>query len=121
VIWTAAHGRLDRSVCFRPLGDDSFRRIVGDWALTIWRPEEKELIFASDFMGVRHIFYHLRADQVRWSSDIAPLVLLGGIKFHTDDEFVAGYLAHNPDGDSTPYREIREVPPGQFVRVRPAM
>jgi asparagine synthase (glutamine-hydrolysing) len=99
---------------------DSFRRIVGDWALTIWRPEEKELIFASDFMGVRHIFYHLRADQVRWSSDIAPLVLLGGIKFHTDDEFVAGYLAHNPDGDSTPYREIREVPPGQFVRVRPS-
>ena len=98
---------------------DSFRRIVGDWALTIWRPEEKELIFASDFMGVRHIFYHLRADQVRWSSDIAPLVLLAGVKFHMDDEFVAGYLAHNPDGHSTPYREIREVPPGQFVRVRP--
>ena len=97
---------------------DSFRRIVGDWALTIWRPEEKELIFASDFMGVRHIFYHLRPDQVRWSSDIAPLVLLAGIRFHVDDEFVAGYLAHNPDGHSTPYREIREVPPGQFVCVR---
>lgn len=99
---------------------DSFRRIVGDWAVTIWRPEERELIFASDFMGVRHIFYHLKSDQIRWSSDITPLVLLAGVKFHVDDEFVAGYLAHNPDGRSTPYREIREVPLGHFVRVRPS-
>ena len=117
---------LDRSApdvsivaaAFDRWGTDSFRRIVGDWALTVWRPQEKELILASDFMGVRHIFYHLRADQVRWSSDIAPLLLLAGVKFHVDDEFVAGYLAHNPYGHSTPYREIREVPPGQFVRVR---
>jgi len=99
---------------------DSFRRILGDWAVTIWRPEEKELIFASDFMGVRHIFYHMSPDQVRWSSDITPLVQLAGLKFHVDDEFIAGYLAHNPDGRSTPYREIREVPPGHFVRVRPS-
>ncbi len=99
---------------------DSFHRIVGDWAVTIWRPQEKELIFASDFMGVRHIFYHLRPDQIRWSSDITPLVLLAGVKFHVDDEFIAGYLAHNPDGRSSPYREIREVPPGHFVRVRPS-
>ena len=98
---------------------DSFRRIVGDWAVTIWRPEEKEVIFASDFMGVRHVFYHLRPDQIRWSSDISPLVQLAGVKFRVDDQFVAGYLAHNPDGHSTPYREIREVPPGHFVRVRP--
>ncbi|MGA7794089.1 MAG: asparagine synthase-related protein [Candidatus Acidiferrales bacterium] len=120
-------GDLDRSAtdvsivasAFDRWKTDSFRRIVGDWALTIWRPEEKELIFASDFMGVRHIFYHLRSDQIRWSSDITPLVLHTGVKFHVDDEFVAGYLAHNPDGHSTPYREIREVPPGQFVRVRP--
>jgi len=27
-------------------------------------------------------------------------------------------LAHNPDAHLTPYLEIREVPPGQFVRVR---
>jgi asparagine synthase (glutamine-hydrolysing) len=97
---------------------EAFRRIIGDWALTIWRPKESELIIASDFMGVRHIFYHLRSDQIRWSSDITPLVLLAGMKFHVDDDFVAGYLAHNPDGHSTPYREIREVPPGHFVSVR---
>lgn len=97
---------------------DSFRRIVGDWALTVWQPENRELLLASDYMGVRHIFYHLMANQVRWSTDLSPLLLLSGCKFHVDDNFVAGYLAHNPDGPSTPYREIREVPPGQFVRIQ---
>ena len=121
-------GNLDRTAtdivivasAFDRWESDSFRRIVGDWAVTIWRPQEEELIFASDFMGVRHIFYHLRPDQIRWSSDISPLVLLAGLKFRVDDEFIAGYLVHNPDGRSTPYREIREVPPGHFVRLRPS-
>jgi len=98
---------------------DSFRRIVGDWALTIWEPENRQLLLASDYMGVRHIFYNLRANQVRWSSDASPLVLLSGCKFHVDDDFVAGYFAHSSDGHSSPFREIREVPPGQFVRIQP--
>lgn len=98
---------------------DAFRRIIGDWAATIWRPRNREVVLASDYMGVRHIFYHLRCNQLRWSTDISPLVLLSGVKFHIDDDYVAGYLAHNTDGHSTPYREIREVPPGHFVRIRP--
>lgn len=98
---------------------DAFRRIVGDWAVTIWRPQNRELIFAVDFMGVRHIFYHLTANQLCWSTDISPLVLLSRTKFHIDDDYVAGYLAHNSDGHATPYCEIREVPPGHLVRVRP--
>ena len=95
-----------------------FPLMVGDWAVTIWRPRDRQLVLASDFMGVRHIFYHLRRDGVWWSTDISPLVLLSGTKFHVDDEYIAGYLAHNPDPHSTPYREIRQVPPGQFVRIR---
>ena len=45
-------------------------------------------------------------------------MLLSGDKFHIDDDYIAGYFAHDPDAHLTPYREIREVPPGQFVRVR---
>jgi asparagine synthase (glutamine-hydrolysing) len=97
---------------------ECFQRIVGDWAVTIWRPRDRELVFASDFMGVRHIFYRVKPDQVLWSTELSSLLLLSGTKFHVDDEYVAGYLAHNPDGPSTPYREIREVPPGRWVRVR---
>jgi asparagine synthase (glutamine-hydrolysing) len=97
---------------------DCFRRIVGDWAVSIWKPEQHELLFAADYMAIRHIFYYLRKDRIWWSTDLSSLVLLSNDKFHIDDDYIAGYLAHNPDAHLTPYLEIREVPPGQFVRVR---
>ena len=27
---------------------------------TIWRPEQRELLFAADYMAIRHIFYYLK-------------------------------------------------------------
>jgi asparagine synthase (glutamine-hydrolysing) len=97
---------------------DCFRRVTGDWAISIWKPEQRELLFAADYMAIRHIFYYHKNDQIWWSTDLNPLVLLSGAKFHVDDDYVAGYFAHDPDAHLTPYREIRQVPPGQFVRIR---
>jgi asparagine synthase (glutamine-hydrolysing) len=97
---------------------ECFRRIIGDWAVSIWKPKERELILACDFMAIRHIFYYLRDNSVWWATDLTPLVLLSGGKFRIDDEYMAGYFANDPDAHLTPYREIRQVPPGQFVRVR---
>ncbi len=97
---------------------DCFRRLVGDWAATVWKPEQRELLFAADYMGIRHIFYYLKNDRIWWATDLSPLVLLSGDTFHVDDDYIAGYFAHDPDAHLTPYREIREVPPGQFVRIR---
>ena len=97
---------------------DCFRRIVGDWAVSIWKQEQRELVLAADYLAIRHIFYSLKNDRVWWSTDLSPLVLLSGDKFHLDDDYIAGYFANDPDAHLTPYREIREVPPGQFVRIR---
>jgi asparagine synthase (glutamine-hydrolysing) len=96
---------------------DSFGRFIGDWAVSIWKPEQRELIIASDYMATRHVFYYLSKDRIWWSTDLAPLVLLSGETFHIDDDYIAGYFAHDPDANLTPYREIREVPPGHFVRI----
>jgi asparagine synthase (glutamine-hydrolysing) len=97
---------------------DCFQRIVGDWAVSIWKPKEREILFATDYMAVRHIFYYLKNNQILWSTDLSPLVLLSGAKFHVDDDYIAGYFAHDPDAHLTPYQEIREVPPGQFLHIR---
>ena len=97
---------------------DCFRRIVGDWAVSIWKPQQRELLFATDYMAIRHIFYYVKKDQLCWSTDLSPLVLLSGDKFHVDDDYIAGYFAHDPDAHLTPYREIHEAPPGQLVRIR---
>jgi asparagine synthase (glutamine-hydrolysing) len=97
---------------------DCFRHLVGDWAVSIWQQQRRELIFAADYMAVRHIFYYLKNDQIWWSTDLSPLILLSGDKFHIDDNYIAGYLAHDPEAHLSPYREIRQVPPGQVIRVR---
>jgi asparagine synthase (glutamine-hydrolysing) len=96
---------------------DCFRRIVGDWAVCIWKPQQRELIFAVDYMAIRHIFYSVTKSRIWWSTDLTPLVLLSGDKFHIDDDYIAGYFANDPDAHMTPYREIREVHAGKFVRI----
>jgi asparagine synthase (glutamine-hydrolysing) len=97
--------------------NDCFRRIVGDWAVSIWKPEQRELLLAADYMAIRHIFYYLKKESIWWSADLAPLVLHSGDTFHIDENYIAGYFAHDPDAQLTPYREIREVPPGHFICV----
>lgn len=99
-------------------GTDCFKRIVGDWAASVWKPEQRELLFATHYMAIRHIFYYLKKDRILWSTDLSPLVLLSNDKLHIDDNYVAGYFAQAPDAHLTPYLEIREAPPGQFVLVR---
>lgn len=97
---------------------ECFHHIIGDWAVSIWKPEQRELIFAIDYIAVRHIFYYLKRERIWWSTDLSPLVLLSSDRFRIDDDYIAGYFAHDPDAYLTPYREIREVPPGQFVRIQ---
>jgi asparagine synthase (glutamine-hydrolysing) len=98
-------------------GTNCFGRLVGDWAITIWIPEHRELIFVVDFMAIRHIFYHTMSHCVRWSTDLTTLVQLSDEQFHLDEDYLAGYFANDPDTHLTPYREIRQVPAGHCVRI----
>jgi asparagine synthase (glutamine-hydrolysing) len=106
------------SLAFERWDTDCFARMVGDWAVAIWKPRDRELVLAVDYLAIRHIFYYPRVEGIWWSTDLTPLVLLSGAKLHIDDDYIAGYLANDPDANLTPYREMREVPPGQLVRIR---
>src|SRR5712664_1838486 len=87
------------AAAFEHWGTDCFRRLLGDWAVCIWNPDERELIFAVDYMAIRHIFYYAKKDQIWWATDLSALILLSGDKFHIDDDYIAGYLAQDPDED----------------------
>src|SRR5882762_2748989 len=105
------------AAAFERWGRNCFRQLIGDWAVSIWKPQERELIFACDYMCIRHIYYYLKKDGVCWSTNLASLVLLSGDRFHIDDSYIAGYFANDADSHLTPYQEIRQVPAGQFVCV----
>lgn len=95
---------------------DCFAKLVGDWALSIWNSRKKELILARDYIGVKHLFYYPKPRRVIWCNHLAPLALCGD-QFTLYEEYIAGYLAGEPDADLTPYREIQSVPPGKFLQL----
>jgi asparagine synthase (glutamine-hydrolysing) len=104
------------SAAYRQLGTECFKMLVGDWALSIWNPVEKELVLARDYIGVRRLFYYPAPKRLMWCSTLTPLMLYGD-RFKLCDAYLAGYLSVMPDPHLTPYQEILSVPPGSFVRV----
>ena len=94
---------------------DSFRRLIGDWSLTIWHPRAQSLILAKDPIGLRPLFYCHTATNLRWSSSLDLLVAEARGSLELDFEYLAGWLAFFPEAPLTPYRSIRAVPPSSFV------
>lgn len=105
------------AAAFERCGTKCFHRLIGDWALSICRPNQHTIILARDYIGVKQLFYYLRGDTLLWSSHLAALVRCGDT-FKVCDEYIAGYVAFKPDADLTPYDGIRSVPPGTFVVIR---
>lgn len=100
---------------FDRMGTSCFPSLRGDWALAIWSPEARELVLARDYIGVKPLFYYPHGQRLMWCSHLAPLVLCGD-RFTLCEEYIAGYLAFQPDAHLTPYQEIHSVAPGSFVR-----
>ena len=96
-------------------GTDCFAGFIGDWALSIWNPNERLLILAKDPIGTRHLYYSVDKDGVTWCTILDPLVLFGGRTFALDEEYIAGWLAFYPAVHLTPYAGIRSVPASSFV------
>jgi len=96
-------------------GEEGLVQLIGDWSLAAWEPATRSLVLASDYAGIRPLYYHANHERVIWSSYLRPLVaLVGGGEL--DDGFVAGYLTGTPTPCHTPYRDILLVPSGQSVR-----
>jgi asparagine synthase (glutamine-hydrolysing) len=94
-----------------------FSRLLGDWALAIWRPSVRSLILAKDPIGTRPLYYAVDDKQAVWSTSLDPLVRLEQRALELDEEYIAGWLASFPAADRTPYAHIRAVPPSSFIQI----
>jgi asparagine synthase (glutamine-hydrolysing) len=95
-----------------------FEKLIGDWALSIWNPDGKSLILATDPMGVRHLYYSMNDYEVSWCTVLDPLVLLARKTFALCEEYVAGWFGGFSAPHLTPYVGIVAVPPSSFVLIR---
>jgi asparagine synthase (glutamine-hydrolysing) len=101
-------------------GDKCFAKLVGDWALSIWNPNNRSVILAKDPIGARHLYYSMDKNQVVWSTVLDPLVLFAGKTLEICEEYIAGWLATMfPAAHLTPYVGIHAVSPSSAVVLGP--
>jgi asparagine synthase (glutamine-hydrolysing) len=101
-------------------GTESFPKLIGDWALSVWEPRERSLILAKDALGTRPLYYAREHDRLVWSTLLDPLLLFESRTRKLDEEYIAGWLSFFPSTYLTPYVGIEAVPAGCFVRLGPA-
>jgi asparagine synthase (glutamine-hydrolysing) len=99
-------------------GIEGLVHMIGDWSAVIRDHTTNSTILASDFAGVRPLYYCVQAGRVRWSSRLQSLVDETGIS-ELDEDYVRGFLLYGACPNGTPYRGIYSVPPGHAVCVSP--
>jgi asparagine synthase (glutamine-hydrolysing) len=95
-------------------GTDGLVNLIGDWSLVI--RDHESTVLASDFAGVRPLYYHVQDGRVQWSNRLQSLVEETGIT-DLDEQYIAGFLTVGGCANRTPYKSIYSVPPGHAVCV----
>jgi asparagine synthase (glutamine-hydrolysing) len=104
------------AAAFQKWQASAFARLRGDWAATIWNPQEQVLLLAKDPMGARPLYYASTSQAVFWSNSLAWLVHRKEARGDLNLEYLAGWLSFFADSQLTPYSEIHSVPPSSYVR-----
>jgi asparagine synthase (glutamine-hydrolysing) len=101
---------------FERYGPEGFVRLIGDWSMVIRDRSNRAIVLASDFAGVRPLYYHVQPGRVLWSSRLQAIVDATGIA-EMDEQYVRGFLLFGGCPNRTPYKGIYSVPPGHAVSV----
>lgn len=97
-------------------GINGLVHLIGDWSVVIRDDANRTTILASDFAGVRPLYYSAQGGQVFWSSRLQAVVDATGIS-DLDEQYMGAFLLYGGCPNRTPYKGIYSVPPGQAVRV----
>src|SRR5580700_11069097 len=95
-------------------GPDGLRDLIGDWSLAIADATLRFILLASDYAGIRPLYYCRTAECLMWSSSLSHLVRWSG-RDQLDEEYVASFLTKGSAPHRTPYRGVYPVPPGRAV------
>ncbi|HME06380.1 MAG TPA: asparagine synthase-related protein [Bryobacteraceae bacterium] len=97
-------------------GTDGLVHLIGDWSAVLCDRRTGTIVLASDFAGVRPLYYAFEGSRVLWSSDLQALVDASDAR-ELDEQYVAGLLTFGRCPNRTPYQGILSVPPGHAVCV----
>lgn len=96
-------------------------RLVGDYALAVFDPRNRELTLATDAVGQAPLYYATSPDgtMLAFASRTQPLRALDWVASVPDDDFVVAVLAvMSPQSGRSFFRDIRQLPCGHRLRWR---
>ena len=96
-------------------GANGFVHLIGDWSIVIQDRANEATVLASDFAGVRPLYYSVREGKVFWSSCLQSVVDATGSS-ELDQQYVGAFLLYGGCPNRTPYKGIYSVPAGHAVR-----
>src|SRR5215813_2984585 len=102
---------------YKRWGTDGFVHLIGDWSVVIDDHANRAVVLASDFAGVRPLYYCVQSGRVLWSSHLQSLVETTGIS-ELDEQYARAFLLFGGCPNRTPYKGIYSVPAGHAVCVR---
>src|SRR5579863_2450824 len=103
-------------VAYERWGTNGFIHLIGDWSIVIQDHANGGIVLASDFAGVRPLYYSVQQGNVFWSSRLQSVVDATGIS-ELDEQYVSAFLLYGGCPNRTPYKGIYFVPAGHVVCV----
>lgn len=113
-------GHLVARACAR-WGEQTPRRLLGDWSFAVWNSRQRRLLLARDQLGLTGLHYHHRHPFLAFASDATALLALPQISRAIDEPQLARYLTMSPGDDwsHTYWRDISSLLPGTVLSASP--
>jgi asparagine synthase (glutamine-hydrolysing) len=98
-------------------GESFVDRLNGMFAFGLWDPHERALLLVRDRMGVKPLYYHRLPDGVVFASEPKGVLTHPSVTPVVDDDGLRVLLAFVRTPGQGVYRDVREVRPGEIIRV----
>ncbi len=100
-------------------GVDCLNRLVGMFAFAILDTQERKVLLARDFFGIKPLYYTLWQGGLAFASEIKPLLELPGVSRRVNPQRLYDYLRFGitDHGGETLFADINQLPSAHYLEV----
>ena len=101
---------------FNSEGPDFVKRLNGDFALFVLRPDENRGYLYRDHVGIRPLAYSVKLNTLHFSTDEVGLCRALTEDYNIDSEYLLSYFKLT-DYRKTPDRKVYKLMPGHYLEI----
>lgn len=104
---------------FRVYRENSFAKLLGMFAFSIYDIARQELYLVRDYFGIKPLYYtRIAESRLAFSSELKALVKIPGFKKDLDIKSLVSSVNYLwVYGDDSIFKQVKKVPPAHFMRV----